>query len=100
MNLIDPKVIYDKMENNWKRGFVELHVSDIDQIPRIDAEPVRHGHWIHCSGKSSLWHCSECGETIMYNPTPKTYQNTKSKPPVYQKNRYCRACGVKMEDTL
>lgn len=58
---------------------------------------TRHGYWVHCKGASSLWHCSECNETIIYNPSPRTYQNTKNKPSVSQKNRYCRACGAIMD---
>lgn len=59
-----------------------------------DPEPVRHGHWIHCNGKSNLWYCSECGEKIIYNPTRKTYKPEKL--PVYAVNKHCRGCGIRM----
>ena len=58
-------------------------------------EPVRHGRWIHCEGKSNLWYCSECGEKIIYNPTRRTYRPKKK--PVYEVNKRCRNCGARME---
>lgn len=60
-----------------------------------DAAPVVHGRWIHCAGKSNLWHCSECGGRIMYNQTRKTY-NIK-KLPVSEANKFCKHCGAKMD---
>ena len=51
-----------------KLQFVENEYDLIDKCPTIDAEPVRHGRWIRCKGKSNLWYCSECGEKILYNP--------------------------------
>jgi NAD-dependent SIR2 family protein deacetylase len=67
----------------------------IVQAPAVDAEPVRHGRWIHCKGKSNLWYCSECGEKIIYNPTRKTYKPKKK--PVHEVNKRCRNCGAKMD---
>lgn len=65
----------------------------IERIGKL--EPVRHGRWIHCDGKSNLWYCSECGGKIIYNPTRKTYKPDKQ--PVYEVNKWCRSCGAKME---
>ena len=67
----------------------------LDFVPQVDAEPVRHGQWIHCKGKSNLWYCSECGEKIIYNPTRKTYKPNKK--PVHEENKRCRSCGAKMD---
>lgn len=72
--------------------------TDFIEICRCDTaenEPVRHGQWIHCAGKSNLWYCSECGGKILYNPTRRTY-NIK-KLPVDEMNRFCRSCGAKMD---
>ena len=63
--------------------------------PEIDAAPAVHGHWIHCKGKSNLWHCSECGREILYNPKRRTYNIVKM--PVFKKNKFCRSCGAKMD---
>lgn len=63
--------------------------------PTIDAEPVRHGRWVKCQGKSNIWYCSECGEKINYKQNRRTYNIPKV--PVWQKNKRCRNCGAKMD---
>ena len=52
----------------------------IDNAPTVEAEPVRHGHWVEA--KYPLFTCSECGAT---------YQDTG-----YSYN-YCPNCGAKMD---
>ena len=84
---------HDGMELSADVDYVEA-CSAIYNIRAVDAEPVRHGWWIHCKGKSNLWYCSECGEKIIYNPTRKTY--TPQKLPVHEINKYCRCCGARM----
>lgn len=65
----------------------------IERIGKL--EPVKHGHWIHCDGKSNLWYCSECGGRIMYSQKCRTYQINK--PPVGEANKFCKHCGAKMD---
>lgn len=36
-------------------------VSDIDNAPTIEAEPVRHGRWVRMDDTFTRWKCSECG---------------------------------------
>lgn len=72
-----------------------VEVAAIKAAPSVEVAIQKHGHWIHCKGKSNLWYCSECGEKIIYNPTRKTYMPEKK--PVHEVNRYCRGCGAKME---
>lgn len=67
----------------------------ISVMPTVDAVPVKHGRWIHCKGKSSIWYCSVCGEKIIYNPTRKTYKPDKK--PVWEINKCCRNCGARMD---
>lgn len=67
----------------------------LDTCPTLDVAPVRHGRWVRCKGKSTLWHCSECGERIVYNSTRKTYNVRKKN--VAEVNQFCRACGAKMD---
>lgn len=70
--------------------------SPLDAITRIGSlEPVRHGHWVPCMGKSHIWYCSVCGERINYNQAHRTYKIEKK--PVYEVHRWCRKCGAKME---
>ncbi len=52
--------------------------SDEGCPPSVDAEPIRHGHWIDVNGDGSLWRCSVCGETQCCN------------------SNYCGDCGAKM----
>lgn len=66
----------------------------IENAPTIEAEPVRHGHWVKCQWKSNIWYCSECGEKINYKQNRRTYNIPKV--PVWQKNKRCRRCGAKM----
>lgn len=57
-------------------------ISRIKEAPTIDAEPVRHGHWIIRGG--DMW-CSECGyEDVTENGEPEDYH-------------YCPHCGTKMD---
>lgn len=67
----------------------------IEKAQTLDVAPVRHGRWVRCKGKSTLWHCSEFGERIVYNPTRKTYNICKKN--VAEVNQFCRACGKKMD---
>lgn len=87
-NLKAMKTMYDAIE-------LDGMIKGIEERKTVDAEPVRHGRWIHCKGKSNLWYCSECGEKINYNQKRRTY-NIKKRP-VYEVNKRCRACGAKMD---
>lgn len=52
----------------------------IDQMPAIEAEPVRHGRWMFIEQKSGyLWKCSNC------------------KGNFDQRFSYCPHCGAKMD---
>mgnify|MGYP003309555592 CR=1 FL=1 len=89
-----------KFKKNWCYGSgsmedIDRVMEDIKNLPAVDAEPVRHGRWIHCNGKSNLWYCSECGEKILYNQTRRTYNIEKR--PVHEVNKYCRGCGENMD---
>lgn len=53
----------------------------IDQMPAIEAEPVRHGHWMFLEQKSDyLWKCSNC------------------KGNFDQRFSYCPNCGARMDE--
>lgn len=58
-------------------------MSEIDDAPTIDAEPVKHGRWIYKPYENDeavwLYHCSECNavSALAWN--------------------YCRECGAKMD---
>lgn len=47
-------------------------------VPIVEAELIRHGHWVDVNGDGSLWRCSVCGEAQCC------------------KSNYCGDCGAKM----
>ena len=61
----------------------------IDEAPTIDAEPVRHGHWIYCRDRYAdhkQYQCSVCGKHMW------------SKEKYIKDEKYCFNCGAKMEE--
>lgn len=60
-------------------------IARINEVPTVDATPVRHGHW---KGKPlagySTVKCSVCGSAFMENSG---------------KWKYCPDCGAKMDDS-
>ena len=60
-------------------------IDAFDTLPKVDAEPVRHGTWKHCPGMNDK--CSECGR---YFPV----EEFESRP--FDIN-YCPNCGAKMD---
>lgn len=80
--LIDANDVYSLFDVN---GFANLHITDIDVIPRMDVEPVRHGRWIEKQEKDTFagylysYECSECGRVKQ------------------RKEPYCPNCGAKMD---
>ena len=93
--------------SEWKKDFVDYLnllniprddykgiISYIDEIPTVDAEPVRHGAWLPCDKKGYIltetalrnggqWYgykCSECNNIYHGNALTK----------------YCPNCGAKM----
>lgn len=38
------------------------YLDEVNQIPRIDAEPVKHAHWI--DQKHGVYKCSNCGNFL------------------------------------
>ena len=63
-----------------------------DTQPTIEAEPVKHGRWIH-TGTSNVFcgkevECSECGSKVMLSP--ERFEN------ITEYERYCFHCGAQM----
>ena len=105
MRPIDADKVLETMRSNMdmQELYLPTHFIDlvIDNMPTVEAEPVKHGRWVRGVSKSwptkpsCLWYCSCCGEKIRYDDTLRTYQ--KIKKPVNEVNPYCRKCGAKME---
>lgn len=109
MNLVDADILYDKfvkleeqalgevnkyvhdegMVDSFKRWSTILYERsaykyDIIDMPRVDAEPVRHGKWIRDEFGSR---CSDCG---LY-----AYRDKFGEP---WESPYCPICGARMDE--
>ena len=73
---------HPSVDDLFAEGVDAVDVSDIDNAPTIEAEPVRHGYWM-CGDYYDIGDvCSECDwDSGMVNPTL----------------RYCPNCGAKMD---
>lgn len=68
----------------------QVDCNDIARFPSVDAEPVRHGRWIHTTKEDSDWGgtfhrytCSACNWSMGDNPTGW--------------GLFCPHCGAKMD---
>lgn len=68
-----------------------VFMADIDNAPTVDAEPIRHGHWIQrekCEDYESThdyrYECSNCGYSDIHDSTIEV--------------PYCWHCGAKMDE--
>lgn len=59
-------------------------VKNIDDVPTVEAEPIRHGQWIPVKGyEGLLYRCSAC-DSFWSHTTIRA--------------AYCKECGAKMEN--
>lgn len=80
---------YFRLRNDATRMRAAINAA-IEGAPTIDAEPVRHGRWIHTTREDSDWGgtfhkytCSACNWSMGGNPTGW--------------GNFCPNCGVKMD---
>lgn len=86
MRLIEADELFKDFEksawfNNADRDDVAEEL--LLNAPTIDAEPVRHGHWVICSD-GYYPYCSKC----------------KQEPDGKNMTNYCSNCGAKMMDEV
>ena len=55
-------------------------ICSIENLPSVDAEPVKHGRWIRTTKADCVWECSACGYGLCDNRTT-----------------YCYDCGARMD---
>lgn len=67
--------------DGWCKEYCELK-----NMPSIDAEPVRHGHWIELTDPLLSCVCSACGQEYHL------YEDDICGYP------YCAKCGAKMDE--
>lgn len=90
MRLIDADAAIDMVLGleNCYNGFSDTYdksciIGLLDELPTVDAEPVRHGNWMRRTNelKHPSWYsCSECGGQFNY------------------KWKFCPNCGAKMDE--
>lgn len=84
-NLLEPSEVY------MNYGFTRIvYMDDIDEMPTVEAEPIRHGHWVDMGDFES---CSVCNGTHL-----KEYQTYYGKC-LWVKMDYCPHCGAKMDES-
>lgn len=99
MRLIDADEIkfdfpFDDIERDdlfiFAKTFIAWIKKQIKDSPAIDAEPVRHGHWIdsqcHFTNLAIERKCSACGFVINVDKREMKYEH------------YCTMCGAKMDE--
>lgn len=105
MRLIDPKMSIDTIKSYievWDcKGCLPygetqhnvMAVDDLQYLPTIEAEPVRHGRWKWENGYvGTMAVCSICGSSPRgFYSLPK---NQIGRLPVY---KYCPRCGARMD---
>lgn len=73
---------------------LKLVYDEMDELPTVDAEPVRHGWWIakgDDDADEGKWVCSECGHEI--------YSDLSLMEELQEQGYalYCEHCGAKMD---
>lgn len=77
--------------DNLAEGFTEAH-HVIQKMPTIEAEPVKHGHWISLTNCSNSGvYCSICHKKVYKEDY--AWCNRKNK----LRSNYCPNCGAKMD---
>ena len=47
--------------------------SEVDKMPTVEAEPIRHGKWLFVVGNNTqeIWMCDQCKRSILIKPMEK-----------------------------
>ena len=86
MQLIDKEQAYKTLSKYYHHTGMIQHQAlreALDRVPVVDAQPVRHGHWVGIDdAPHDVWECDMCGYT---------YESE------YRYN-YCPHCGADMRE--
>ena len=73
-----------------------IELGHITKVPTVEAEPIRHGHWIPYEYGDYHWHkCSVCGVADKYIET--VHRDGYPDKDVECIRHYCPNCGASME---
>ena len=115
MPLIDADSLWKTFENAgwWDNADRDVAQDLLDQAPSIDAEPIRHSHWIWCEtyldGEPEYpcellkegWACSACGAYLMeylkshFHDIQSYAECISDEMPTIER---CPCCGAKMDE--
>lgn len=86
--LIDADKLFGVIAEQEMWNVPDFVYESIQNAPTVDAEPVRHGHWLFYEEPDGYYHteCSECGQWCDED--------------VFLKGKwhYCPCCGAKMDE--
>ena len=74
--------------------FGELDQEPYNNAQTVDAEPVRHGHWIESDVGLMCSECNHYTETTYYEP----FNNEFGRGWALKRPYYCGYCGAKMDE--
>lgn len=100
MRLIDKDALIDEIKHtlwDWESvdgikssTVLKQTISDINNMPTIDAEPIRHGKLLRTEAYPHRLYCSECFKTLIPNEEI-----------CFEKNefpKYCMYCGARVDE--
>lgn len=93
--MIDADALKIAIDNGWKPDMMVSEIWEIiDEQPTIEAEPVRHGHWIgypECLAYEEAY----CDENIVCSCCKSVWNIMDNDAERFD---YCPACGAKMDE--
>ena len=99
--LIDTDTLHYIMEDPEKPKQMDyIRRFMVDKAPTVDAEPIRHGHWIRTEAYPHRVVCSECHRTYVRNENiiEGRYKGDEIVPIYCTEAEYCPHCGAKMDE--
>ena len=85
MRLIDADKLINYCLNQKSKT---IGCNDIARFPTVEAEPIRHGHWIMCDEQYNAYECSICHDAWAVEEGSPSENNM----------HYCQNCGSKMDE--
>lgn len=84
--------VYEECSVDKDNNRANRIIDAFDDLPTIDAEPVRHGEWIESRSPNGTLQCecSICGDSAL------SQDNAWGDPIEYYKTDFCPNCGAKM----
>ena len=95
-DLIDRQKAINAVKRNapYRYKHVENAIlEDINVIPSVDAEPVRHGHWVYGEDEDGVdgYRCDKCGFFVPWDYTHKFIN-------FIEDYNYCPHCNARMNE--